>query len=282
MLFRSRGRGRRSTIRVIYVGLALLMGVGLVGFGIGNRRQRRRHPQRREQPRRLGWPQLLRPDQEVPEAHARTANNLGAWEKLVTAQLHEAGGEAYVTRTGVTGKGKDCSRRSGSRGTATWRLAPDTPTPNWPRRMVAVFGEEGLNDPAAAVGVLQIAVAARPTSASLYGALAQYAYKAHNTPVGDLAAEKAGQARPAPAEGPFETRFESLKKNPSGGGEALTGRTNGKTYTVKPSPGGGYTGTIRRARLPPEIARDAWRGPGRVAGPPPRCSARSSLTPRAC
>ncbi|MGI8623381.1 MAG: hypothetical protein ACR2NB_07830 [Solirubrobacteraceae bacterium] len=35
MLFDLRGRGRRNTIKIVYVALALLMGVGLVGFGIG-------------------------------------------------------------------------------------------------------------------------------------------------------------------------------------------------------------------------------------------------------
>ena len=35
MLFDLRGRGRRATVRVIYIGLAVLLGVGLVGFGIG-------------------------------------------------------------------------------------------------------------------------------------------------------------------------------------------------------------------------------------------------------
>jgi hypothetical protein len=35
MLFDLRGRGRRNTIKAIYIFLALLMGVGLVGFGIG-------------------------------------------------------------------------------------------------------------------------------------------------------------------------------------------------------------------------------------------------------
>ena len=35
MLFDLRGRGRRRMVRLIYTGLALLMGVGLVGFGIG-------------------------------------------------------------------------------------------------------------------------------------------------------------------------------------------------------------------------------------------------------
>src|SRR4051794_37221960 len=35
MLFDLRGRGRRRTVQVIYLGLALLMGGGLVFFGIG-------------------------------------------------------------------------------------------------------------------------------------------------------------------------------------------------------------------------------------------------------
>ena len=35
MLFDLRGRGRRRTIQVIYLGLALLMGGGLIFFGIG-------------------------------------------------------------------------------------------------------------------------------------------------------------------------------------------------------------------------------------------------------
>ncbi len=35
MLFDLRGRGRRRTVQVIYLGLALLIGAGLVFFGVG-------------------------------------------------------------------------------------------------------------------------------------------------------------------------------------------------------------------------------------------------------
>ena len=35
MLFDLRGRGRRRTVKTIYIGLAVLIGVGLVGFGVG-------------------------------------------------------------------------------------------------------------------------------------------------------------------------------------------------------------------------------------------------------
>ena len=35
MLFDLRGRGRRRTVQVVYVGLAVLFGAGLVLFGVG-------------------------------------------------------------------------------------------------------------------------------------------------------------------------------------------------------------------------------------------------------
>jgi hypothetical protein len=40
-----------------------------------------------------------------------------------------------------------------------------------------------------------------------------------------------------------KTELETAKKNP-GGGEALTGHTNGKAFTVKKSPSGSYTGAL--------------------------------------
>jgi hypothetical protein len=249
MLFDLRGRGRRNTIRVIYVGLALLMGVGLVGFGIGTGGSGGgilNAANNNEGSGGLSFSAQIKKYQKLTREQPK---NLGAWEKLVTAQLHEAGSEAYVTRTGVTSKGKELFARIGQSWNRYMALGPRHPNPELAQRMVAVFGEEGLNDPAAAVGVLQIAVAARPTSASLYGALAQYAYKAHNTRVGDLAAEKAVKLAPPLQKARLKQEFESLKKNPSGG-ELLTGTTNGKAYTVKPSPGGGYTGTIPTSTAP--------------------------------
>ena len=35
MLFDLRGKGRRRTVKIVYGGLALLLGLGLVAFGIG-------------------------------------------------------------------------------------------------------------------------------------------------------------------------------------------------------------------------------------------------------
>ena len=127
-------------------------------------------------------------------------NNASAWENLLNAQLHEAGNEAYVTRTGqVTSKGKELFAQVGAVVEQLPRAESRQAQPRTGPAMVTVFGEEGLNEPAAAVQVLQIVVAARPTSASLYASLAEYAYKAHNTRVGDLASEKAVSLAPAPS-----------------------------------------------------------------------------------
>jgi hypothetical protein len=97
--------------------------------------------------------------------------------------------------------------------------------------MVTVFGEEGLNQPAAAVQVLQIVVAARPKSAALYANLAIYAYKSHNVRVGDLASEKAVALAPAPERPRIKGQLAALKKNPTGAPQAPTA-TAGATTKV--------------------------------------------------
>ena len=105
-----------------------------------------------------------------------------------------------------------------------------------------------LNRPASAVGVLQIIVAAEPKSAVYYRFLADYAYKAKNTRIGDLAAAKAVSLAPPAQRTRLKTELASLKKN--GGKEAAIATTNGKTYTVNPAGNGSYTGTVPSTTAP--------------------------------
>jgi hypothetical protein len=249
MLFDLRGRGRRRTVRTLYIGLALLMGVGLVGFGIGGGGGGGilNAASKNEGSGGVSFSDQIKKYTKLTQ---QQPGNVAAWEKLTDAQLHEAGGEAYVTRTGITSKGRQLFAQVAQSWSHYLALNPPKPNSELAQRMVTVFGEEGLNDPAAAVQVLQIVVAARPTSAALYASLAQYAYKAKNARVGDLASEKAISLAPAAQRPRLKTELAAVKANPTGG-ETFTTTTNGKTYTGKTGPNGTFTGNAVSSATPP-------------------------------
>ena len=234
MLFDLRGRGRRRTVRVIYTGLALLMGVGLVGFGIGGG---------------FGGGGLLSSINKEGEGGGGAGyakqiakyrkltkeqpTNVDAWENLAKNLYHEAGNEPYVTSTGaVTSKGKEFFKQVAAAWSGYMNLNPPSPNSELAQQMEGVYGEEGLNEPAKEVEVLQIVLAQRPTYAAGYAALAQYAYKAHNTRVGDLASEKAVALAPVADRTRVKDELAEAKANPSGE-KTYTTTTNGKTYTGK-------------------------------------------------
>jgi len=242
MLFDLRGRGRRRTVQIIYMGLALLMGVGLVGFGIGGGFGGGGLLNAASNNEGSGGATFASEIKKYQKLTQQQPSNVGAWEKLTNAQLHEAGNEAYVTRTGITSKGRELFSQVAQSWDRYLALSPTTPNPELAQRMLVVFGAEGLNQPAAAVQVLQIVVAARPT-ASYYALLAEYAYKANNVREGDLASAKAVSLAPSTERARVKTELEAAKKSPTGG-ETFTTTTNGKTYTGKAGPNGTFTGTV--------------------------------------
>jgi hypothetical protein len=249
MLFDLRGRGRRRTVRVIYLGLALLMGVGLVGFGVGGGFGGGGILSAASSNEGSSGATFASEIKKYKKLTEKQPNDASAWEKLANAQLHEAGNEVYVSRSGgVTSKGKELYAQV-AQSWNTYATLDPSPNPELAQRMVTVFDEEGLNEPAAAVRVLQIAVAARPMSTALFAKLAEFAYKAKNTGVGDLASAKAVSLAPASEQARLKSELESIKLNPSGG-ETLTTTTNGKTYTGKSTANGTFTGTVETKTTP--------------------------------
>jgi hypothetical protein len=244
MLFDLRGRGRRRTVQIIYVGLAIIFLLGFVGLGVGGGFGSSGIFSAFTSKEGSGGISHSAEVSKYKKLTAQQPNNLAAWEALLTAQLHEAGGEAYVTRTGVTSKGKELYAQVAD----SWRhylaLNPAHPSLSLSKEVLQVFTEEGLNEPAAAVQVLQIIVAAEPNSTHYYSFLADYAYKAHNACVGALAAEKAVALAPAGQRERLKTELAGLKKSPSGTPETAVATTNGKTFTVKSGGNGTYTGTV--------------------------------------
>jgi hypothetical protein len=255
MLFDLRGRHRRRAVRVIYSGLAVLIGVGLVGFGIGGG---------------FGGGGVLEGvlgnkegsssssyAKQISAAEGRTRKAPGeaaGWAALADARLHEANGSEFYDESTqqFTSKGKELLSKAAEAWSRYIALNPSKPDIRVAQDMLRAFGEEGLNQPAAAVQVMQLVIAAKPPSAALYGYLAKYAYQAKNTRVGDLASQKSISLTPAKDRKQVEAQLERFKKNPSGNpsNEAYTGTTNGKVYTVKVGSKGEGT-VVKTSTAPP-------------------------------
>jgi hypothetical protein len=248
MLFDLRGRHRRRAVRVIYTGLALLMGVGLVGFGIGggfggSGGGLLNAANNNEGSNAASFSKQIKKYEKLTKEQPKNAS---AWENLANAELHEAGGEAYVNSTGVTPKGKELFARVAQAWNNYIALNPAKPNSELAQRMEAVFSAEGLNEPAAEVAVLQIAVAARPTSESLYASLAEAAYQAHNTRVGDLAAAKAVSLAPAAERVRLKTELATVRRNPTGKSTETDTSESGQPFTVTH----GANGSIKATQVP--------------------------------
>jgi hypothetical protein len=182
-------------------------------------------------------------------------SNVVAWEKLTNAQLHEAGNEAYVANNKLTSKGKELFSEVAHSWNSYIALNPPKPSLTLAKEMVRVFGEEGLNQPAATVAVLQLVVAAEPQSASLFGALAEYAYKAHNDRQGDLASAKAVSLAPSTDRARRKKELAELKKSAATSTTSATstsstaatsssGTSSGSTATSTASGGEAANATI--------------------------------------
>jgi hypothetical protein len=240
MLFDLRARGRRRTVQVVYVGLALLFLVGFVGFGVGVGGGGG------------GLVEGLFGGKEgsggssyaskVAAAESRTKKHpaeAAAWAALVEARFHQAGepgGEFYdEEKQQFTGKGKQLLVKVASDWNRYVALKPSSPTLAIAYDMIRAFGEEGLSEPAQEVAVLQYVIPTKPPSASLYGYLAKAAYQAKNVSVGDLASQKVVSLTPASERKRVKAYLAQLKSNPSGNpsNETFTGTTNGKVYSVK-------------------------------------------------
>jgi hypothetical protein len=199
MLFDLRRRGRRRTVKIIYTGLAVLIGVGLVGFGIGTGVNGGGVVNAvSENNKGGGTPTFQKQMAEAVKRTRQNPNDAAAWAALTEAQLHEASVAPYYDQTTghYTAQGKELLEKIYSSWNRYLALEPTNPSANLAQKVLPVLDEEGLNQPAAAVRALQIVIPAREPSAALYSALAENAFKAKNVGLGELATKKAVELAP--------------------------------------------------------------------------------------
>src|SRR3954454_1932676 len=200
MLFDLRARGRRRTIQVIYLFLAVLMGGGLIFFGIGGNTSGGLFDAFKSNGGSSSSSDSAL-TKKVETFQRRVQANRGdaaAWAALTRAQYQVAGlGENYDQNTGTfTTKGKVALRKVERSWDEYMKLDPPKPNSDLASLMVQAFSPTGINRPAKAVTAQEIAIDARPASTGLYSTLAILAYGAGQTRKGDLAAAKAVSLAP--------------------------------------------------------------------------------------
>lgn len=258
MLFDLRARGRRRTVKVVYVSLVLLFLVGFIGFGVGVGGGGGSPVEAifggKEGSASSSYAKQVSEAEKRTKAHP---NEAYAWAKLAEALFHNANGSEFYNeeKQQFTAKGKEELTRVVNAWNHYVALKPTNPPLTIADDMVRVFGEEGLNQPAEAVAALQLVIPTKPSSVGLYGDLAKYAYQAKNVGVGDLAAQKTVSLTPASKRKEVQAQLELLKKNPTGNpaNEVFTGTTNGKVYTVKVGAKG--AGTILKTTTVPTTTK---------------------------
>ena len=192
MLFDLRGRGRRRTVQVIYLGLAILMGGGLVLFGIGSSSSGGLFDAFSNN-KGSGSNALEAVDKRIDAQLTRTrANpkNADAFAQLAILRFQRAGVDGLAQDGSYTEDGK---RRLGLAADA-WEkhLALEPKQPNLRAANLMVQAYQGLDELTKAVRAKQIVTAAEknPTS-NQFQQLAALAFQAGDNRVGDLAATRA-------------------------------------------------------------------------------------------
>lgn len=215
MLFDLRGRGRRRTVQVIYVGLAILMMGGLLLFGIGG-----------SVSGGLldavgigggsgsggGNDALSTREKSFQKQVAANPQNATAWAELARVRYQLAGqGENYDQNTGqFTAKGQEQLLSVAAAWKTYLALDPPKPDANVASLMVQAFGPAGLNRAAEAATAAEIVTEARP-SANTFFQLAVFAYAAGQTRKGDLASAKSLELTPSDQRAALKERLDAAK-----------------------------------------------------------------------
>jgi hypothetical protein len=216
MLFDLRGRGRRRTVKFVYITLAVLMGGGLVLFGIGGGGAMQGGLVDAITGSSGGDTGTARFEQKERAALVATQQrpkDPAAWAELARARVQTAGvGDNFDPNSAsytATGKAKLAAAAD------AWdkylALDPKKPDDRVASLMVRAFDPTGLNRPADAVKAQEIITEARPKDTT-FATLAIYAYQAGQTRTGDLASAKALDLAPKDQKNTLKSQLDQAKQ----------------------------------------------------------------------
>lgn len=222
MLFDLRGRGRRNTIKVIYLSLAVLMGGGLVLFGVGGATSGGLVDAITGSSGGgdAGQDRFTQRETKALAATRRNARDGAAWAELARARFSLAGtGENFdVSRNVYTRPGKAKLREASQAWERFLGLNPSaTDASRVASLMVQAYSSDGLNEPDKLVTAQELIAEARP-GPNTYAQLATAAYAAGQKRKGDLAKGKALELAPKDERQALKGQIEQAARGSAAGG----------------------------------------------------------------
>jgi hypothetical protein len=193
MLFDLRGRGRRRFVQGIYLGLAILMGGGLVLFGVGGATSGGLLDAFKNDSGGQSVSDTFKKRVESAEKGVQARpKDPKAWATLTQVRYQQAlSGDGFdQTNSVFTDKGKE-QLQDASNAWDKYQALTDAPSDTVAYTMVQAYSSAGLNEPDKAVSAMEIVIDRRKPTAQLYVQLASLAYQATQTRKAELASKKA-------------------------------------------------------------------------------------------
>jgi tetratricopeptide (TPR) repeat protein len=216
MLFDLRSAGRRRTVKGVYLGLALLMFVGFVGFSVGSSGLSGGIVDAITGSKGGGGSSdtgQARLEAAVRTADAKTktaASDPQAWAGLVQARLRLAnvGDNFDPAKQDFTAAGKRQLTAAGTAWDKYLALKPAKPDESLARQMINAY--IAIAKPDKAVGTQEILTELEPTQQTFQN-LAILAYQSGQTRKGDLAAGKAVDLAPKDQQKKVKSQLDQIK-----------------------------------------------------------------------
>jgi hypothetical protein len=224
MLFDLRGRGRRRAVQAIYLGLAILMGGGLVLFGVGGATSGGLLDAFNSSSGQTSVDKVFQARVDKAETGVKVhPTDPKAWAELTRVRFQQAGsGDGFDPNQGAfTDKGKQRLQAVA----ASWNkylTLTDKPDDTVAALMVQAFGTTGLNQPGEAVSAMEIIIDRRPETGPLYVQLASLAYQAGQTRKAQLASQKALALTPKDSREQIKAQLDGARQAASSANPAST------------------------------------------------------------
>ena len=214
MLFDLRSRGRRRTVQVIYLGLAVVMGGGLILFGVGTGSGvggllNAFTGQGSNQQNAVISQQVKTAERQVKAS----PNSAAAWGALLSARFENASTSGFNQSTQTyTDAGK---KQLAGVGTAWERYSQLTQNPNQTEAIFAARAFGALGQYSGEAGAWEAVTQSDPSSTKGYECLAISAYAAKQTRKGDLASAKVASMVPKANRKTLISEIDMAKTQPS-------------------------------------------------------------------